>query len=148
MCCSSGFIYIFALQFQHERAAGGRPPCLPGRERLVKPFRFPASPYEYKVVPLRECPTPESLQLCDTPDKAAEYRRLHLPKNPFFNPDCEWGRIAKVSIDYLGRPAKLPSSPEVMLEPSFGLLWDVPEIATRIKLQTKLNEKAITQTCQ
>jgi len=29
---------------------------------LVAPFKFPASPYEYKVMPLRECPTPEALQ--------------------------------------------------------------------------------------
>jgi DNA repair protein RadC len=58
-------------------------------EKLVKPFRFAAAPYEYKIVPLRECPTPESLQLCDTPDKAADYWRLHLPNNPYFNPECE-----------------------------------------------------------
>src|SRR5262249_42151672 len=25
---------------------------------LVKPFQFPTTPYEYKVTPLRECPTP------------------------------------------------------------------------------------------
>ena len=37
-------------------------PSLPGFE-LVKPFRFASQPYEYKVVPLRECPTPENLQL-------------------------------------------------------------------------------------
>ena len=48
-------------------------PLFPGMEPLVKPFKFPASPYEYKVTPLRECPTPESLQLCDTPDQAAAY---------------------------------------------------------------------------
>ena len=64
-------------------------PCLPGLEALVKPFRFSSQPYEYKVMPLRECPTPESLQLCDTPQKAAEYWRMHLPSNPYFTPDCE-----------------------------------------------------------
>jgi hypothetical protein len=62
---------------------------LPGFEQLVKPFKFSSQPYEYKVVPLRECPTPETLQLCDTPDKAAEYWRLHVPQNPYFNPECE-----------------------------------------------------------
>ena len=56
---------------------------------IVKPFRFQPTPYEYKVTPLRECPTPESLQLCDTPDKAAEYWRLHVPAHPYFNPECE-----------------------------------------------------------
>jgi len=56
---------------------------------LVQPFKFPASPYEYKVTPLRECPTPESLQQCDTPDKAAEYWKLHIATHPHFNPECE-----------------------------------------------------------
>ena len=64
-------------------------PTLPGPETLVKPFKFPARPYEYKVTTLRECPTPENLLLCDTPDRAAEYWRLHVPTNPYFNPECE-----------------------------------------------------------
>jgi len=64
-------------------------PLFPGMEPLVKPFKFPASPYEYKVTPLRECPTPESLQLCDTPDQAADYWRMHIATHPHFNPECE-----------------------------------------------------------
>jgi DNA repair protein RadC len=44
---------------------------------------------EYKVVALRECPLPESLQLCDTPDNAAGYWRLHVQTNPYFNPEVE-----------------------------------------------------------
>ena len=64
-------------------------PFLPGLETLVKPFRFASQPYEYKVMPLRECPTPESLQVCDTPQKAADYWRLHVQANPYFNPECE-----------------------------------------------------------
>ena len=64
-------------------------PTLPGLDELVKPFKFAAQPYEYKVVSLRECPTPESLQLCDTPQKAADYWRLHVTANPYFNPECE-----------------------------------------------------------
>ena len=56
---------------------------------FVAPFKFNSQPYEYKVVPLRECPTPETLLLCDTPEKAAEYWRLHVPSNPYFNPECE-----------------------------------------------------------
>jgi DNA repair protein RadC len=44
---------------------------------------------EYKVVALRECPLPESMQMCDTPDKAAEYWRLTIATNPYFNPECE-----------------------------------------------------------
>lgn len=64
-------------------------PFLPGLESLVKPFRFLATPYEYKVTSLKECPTPESLLLCDTPEKAAAYWRLHVIANPYFNPECE-----------------------------------------------------------
>lgn len=60
-----------------------------GSGKIVKPFRFHAGPYEYKVTALRECPTPEQLQLCDTPERAAEYWRWHIAKNPYFNPECE-----------------------------------------------------------
>ncbi|MCI0558056.1 MAG: JAB domain-containing protein, partial [Nitrososphaera sp.] len=44
---------------------------------------------EFKVVALRECPLPAELLLCDTPDKAVEYWRLHVATNPYFNPECE-----------------------------------------------------------
>ncbi len=60
-----------------------------GQTQLLKPFRFPGKPYEYKVTALRECPTPDSLQLCDTPDRAADYWRMHVPTNPYFNSECE-----------------------------------------------------------
>ena len=46
-------------------------------------------PQEWKVVSLRECPTPEAMQLCDTPDKAVEYWHSHVTRHPYFNPDCE-----------------------------------------------------------
>lgn len=46
-------------------------------------------PQEYKVISLRECPTPESLQVCDTPEQAAEYWRLHIATHPYYNPECE-----------------------------------------------------------
>ena len=61
----------------------------PSMETLVKPFKFAASPYEYRVTALRECPTPDSLQLCETPDKAADYWKLHIATHSHFNPDCE-----------------------------------------------------------
>jgi DNA repair protein RadC len=64
-------------------------PIFPSMETLVKPFRFAASPYEYRVTALRECPTPENLQLCETPDKAADYWKMHIATHPHFNPDCE-----------------------------------------------------------
>jgi DNA repair protein RadC len=44
---------------------------------------------EYKVVALRECPLPEQMQLCDTPERAAEYWRAHVTQHPAFNPDVE-----------------------------------------------------------
>lgn len=46
-------------------------------------------PKEFKVVALRDCPIPESLQLCDTPEKAAAYWRTAIATNPYFNPECE-----------------------------------------------------------
>jgi hypothetical protein len=61
----------------------------PGFETLVKPFKFAASPYEYKVTALRECPTPYAMQHCETPDKTADYWRMHIATRPHFNPDCE-----------------------------------------------------------
>jgi DNA repair protein RadC len=60
-----------------------------GQKSFVAPFRFPGEPYEYKVIALRECPTPDSLDLCDTPDRAAAYWRLQVPTNPYFNSECE-----------------------------------------------------------
>jgi DNA repair protein RadC len=44
---------------------------------------------EYKLVSLRECPLPESLRRCETPEQAAEYWRETVTTNPLFNPDCE-----------------------------------------------------------
>jgi len=56
---------------------------------LVEPFKFPATPYEYKVTPLRECPIPAEMQECDTPDKVAAYWKLHIATNPYFDPERE-----------------------------------------------------------
>src|SRR5216117_3122866 len=54
---------------------------------LVKPFKFPAQPQEWKIVSLRECPTPDAMQPCETPDQAAAYWKAHIPSHPYF--DCE-----------------------------------------------------------
>lgn len=64
---------------------------------LVKPFRFPATPHEYKVVPLRECPAPDAMAQCDTPERAAAYWRLHVPSHPFFNPEVECFSVLMVN---------------------------------------------------
>ena len=64
-------------------------PSLPGMESLVQAFAFKPQPYEYKVVALRECPTPLDLVNCETPDRAAAYWRLHVEQHPYFNPEVE-----------------------------------------------------------
>jgi DNA repair protein RadC len=46
-------------------------------------------PKEWKVVALRECPTPDQMQICDTPARAAEYWRMHVATSVQFNPECE-----------------------------------------------------------
>src|SRR6267378_2115617 len=44
---------------------------------------------EYKIISLRECPLPDGLQKCETPEQAAEYWRAAVATNPYFNPECE-----------------------------------------------------------
>ena len=46
-------------------------------------------PKEFKVMSLRECPVPESMLYCETPEQAANYWRLHIASSPQFNPECE-----------------------------------------------------------
>ena len=46
-------------------------------------------PQEFKVMSLRECPVPNDLLVCETPEQAAAYWRLHLETHPYFNPECE-----------------------------------------------------------
>jgi DNA repair protein RadC len=55
----------------------------------VNPIHFKTQPVEYKVIALRECPTPSEMQICDTPELVAEYWNLHIKTAPVFNPDCE-----------------------------------------------------------
>jgi hypothetical protein len=47
------------------------------------------NPKEFKIIALRDCPVPESMLVCETPDQAADYWRLHIATHPYFNPDCE-----------------------------------------------------------
>ena len=56
---------------------------------IVKPIKFPAQPQEWKIVSLRECPTPDTMQQCETPDQAAAYWKSHIPDHPYFNSECE-----------------------------------------------------------
>jgi DNA repair protein RadC len=48
-----------------------------------------ASPVEFKVVTLRECPHPSELLHCDRAGPAIEYWRTHVATAANFNPDCE-----------------------------------------------------------
>jgi DNA repair protein RadC len=68
---------------------GSNPLIAEAAARIVKPVRFQSDPCEYKVVALRECPMPDDMSLCDTPDLAAAYWRTHVVTHPHFNPDCE-----------------------------------------------------------
>ena len=48
---------------------------------------------EFKVVALRECPLPESLHYCATPNDAGAYWRLHVATNPYFDPEIECAAV-------------------------------------------------------
>jgi hypothetical protein len=65
---------------------------IPASEIALRETAIPRSKpssQEFKVISLRECPLPDDLHLCDTPQKAAEYWRLHVETIPYFNPECE-----------------------------------------------------------
>ena len=62
---------------------------LPGLESIVAPFRFKATPYSYRIVPLKEALATEQQTLCDTPDNAAAYWRANIPLHPHYDPETE-----------------------------------------------------------
>ena len=47
------------------------------------------NPKEFKVMALRDCPVPTDMLVCETPQQAADYWRLHIATTPHFSPDCE-----------------------------------------------------------
>jgi RadC-like JAB domain-containing protein len=57
--------------------------------QIAKPIKFPAQPQEWKIVSLRECPLPENMQQCETPDQAAAYWKAHITNHPYFSSECE-----------------------------------------------------------
>ena len=78
------------LQNRIASVGGAEQQTLPGMEmKLVKPFKFKSSAYEYAVKTLRECPLPASMQVCDTPQGAADYWRMHVEDNPYFDGERE-----------------------------------------------------------
>jgi DNA repair protein RadC len=50
---------------------------------------FKTNPHEFKIISLRECPTPSEMQICDDPHKARDYWNTHVLSTPHFNPECE-----------------------------------------------------------
>jgi DNA repair protein RadC len=58
-------------------------------------FKFPhpkpskSQPCEWKIVALRECPLPEAMQLCVTPQSAVDYWRTHVEHSDYYNPEVE-----------------------------------------------------------
>jgi DNA repair protein RadC len=47
------------------------------------------NPKEYRVMTLRDCPVPSDMLVCETPQQAVDYWRLHIETHPYFNPECE-----------------------------------------------------------
>lgn len=78
----------------HRSRSGRDPrsvyPVIPATEVALNDVPLlPKPAKEYKVISLRECPLPASLAECDTPDKVAEYWRLHIATNPYFDSERE-----------------------------------------------------------
>lgn len=46
-------------------------------------------PKEWKLIALRECPLPEQLQQCDTPERAVHYWNAYVKTATQFNSECE-----------------------------------------------------------
>lgn len=64
-------------------------PQAPARKLPCPLGAYQAAAREYKLVPLRETPAPDSMLLCDTPSAAAGYWRQFVTSNPYFNPEVE-----------------------------------------------------------
>jgi len=75
---------------------------IPASQMVLNETMTPALPpprtaKEYKVISLRECPLPENMQLCDTPQSAADYWRLNIATNPYLNGECECFAVVMVN---------------------------------------------------
>jgi DNA repair protein RadC len=62
---------------------------LPGLPRPSGKRSLTFNPKEYRIQALRECPLPHELQVCDTPERAADYWREHVTSHPYCSPDVE-----------------------------------------------------------
>jgi len=57
--------------------------------RPQKKPRKRREPQEFKVIALRDCPTPADMHLCDTPERAVSYWRMHIQAHPWFDSERE-----------------------------------------------------------
>ncbi len=55
-------------------------------------------PCEWKIVSVREMPSPETMPVCETPQNAVDYWRTHIATGPHFNPECECFAILLLNI--------------------------------------------------
>lgn len=55
------------------------------KTRAHKPYH----PKEWKLVALRECPTPDEMNPCETPEHAVAYWRSFVESHPYFDPERE-----------------------------------------------------------
>jgi DNA repair protein RadC len=62
---------------------------LPGLPLPSRRRNLTFTPKEFRIQALRECPIPDEMQLCDTPDLAANYWREHVTSHPYHNPNVE-----------------------------------------------------------
>ena len=74
--------------------------------KIVKPLRFPPQPQEWKIVSLRECPTPDTMQQCETPDQAAAYWRAHIANHPYFKE-----LVSYCTLLLFSQTGRIPESP-------------------------------------
>jgi DNA repair protein RadC len=61
------------------------PPPAPAPKRRSLAF----NPKEFKVVALRECPTPAEMRIIDTPERVLGYWHDHVVTHPYYSPDVE-----------------------------------------------------------
>ena len=56
------------------------------------------NPKEFKVMALRDCPVPSDMLVCETPDQAAAYWRMHIETHSYFNPECECFAVLLLNV--------------------------------------------------
>ena len=89
--------------------------------QVIKPIKFPAQPQEWKIVSLRECPTPDTMQHCETPDQASAYWKSHIATHPYFNSECK-----PVEFDASGTASRRQTSDRIFAAKSDSANETVP----------------------